>query len=64
MQDATHAGLKLRNRLLRSWDVMAMGHKQVSAAHLKILIQEVPKIIHGLVYSDISPVDRQNFKSL
>lgn len=41
-----------------------MGKKQVSAAHLKILIQEAPKLIHGLVYFDISPEDRQNFKSL
>lgn len=42
---------------------MPMGTKQVSVAHLKILIQQVPKIIHGLVYSDICPKDRQNFAS-
>lgn len=64
MQDATHAGLKLRNRLLKSWETMAIGNKQVCGGHLKILIQDVPKIIHGLVYSDISPDDRQNFRSL
>lgn len=64
MQDATHAGLKMRNRLLKSYLPMAMGKKQVSAAHLKILIQEAPKLIHGLVYTDISPDDRQKFKSL
>lgn len=64
MQDGIHEGLKLRNRMLKPWEPMAMGNKQVSASHLKILIQEVPKIKHGLVYSDISPDDRQNFKSL
>lgn len=64
MQDATHMGLKLRNRLLKSWEVIPMGNKQVSASHLKLLIQEVPKMIHGLVYTDVAPDDRQNFKAL
>lgn len=64
MQDATHAGLKLRNRWLKSFVPMVMGQKQVSAAHLKVLIQDVSKAIHGLVYSDICPDDRQNFKAL
>lgn len=64
MQDATHCGTKMRNRLLRSYAAMPMGKKQVAVAHLKILIQDVPKMTHGLVYSDISPDDRQNFDSL
>lgn len=64
IQDATHTGLKLRNRLLKSWEEIPMGNKQVSVSHLKFLIQEVPKIVHGLVYSDIAPDDRQNFKAL
>lgn len=41
-----------------------MGKKLASVAHLKILIREAPKSEHGLVLSDVSPVDRQNFKSL
>lgn len=64
MQDATHGGLKLRNRLLRIYDSMPMGTKQVSVTYLKELIKNVPKDVHGLVMNDVSPVDRQNFQSL
>lgn len=64
MQDATHGGLKLRTCFLRSYAALPMGSKLVSVSHLKLLIRTVPKSIHGLVLSDVSPVDRQNFKSL
>lgn len=64
MQDPTHHGLKLRNRLLRLHAALPMGTKLVSVSHLKLLMNEVPKAVHGLVYSDISPNDKQNFKAL
>lgn len=64
MQDAIHCILKLRNRELNPNDEMPMGNKQVSAAHMKVLIREVPKLVHGLVYFDIYPDDRQNYKSM
>lgn len=64
MQDATHGGLKLRTCFLRSYAALPMGSKQASVAHLKILIRKAPKSEHGLVLSDVSPVDRQNYKSL
>lgn len=64
IQDPTHGGTKDRNRALRSSGLLPMGTKQVSASHLKILINEAPKEVHGLTYSDISPTDRQNFNSL
>lgn len=64
MQDAIHGGLKLRTCFLRSYAALPMGTKLASVAHLKLLIHEAPKSVHGLVISDVSPVDRQNFKSL
>lgn len=64
IQDATHIGTKLRNRLLKPSVLLPMGNKQVSVSHLKMLMNTVRKDIHGLVYSDISPDDRMNFKSL
>lgn len=64
MQDATHAGLKFRTCFLRSYAALPMGTKLASVAHLKILIRDVPKKVHGLVHSDVSPVDKQNFRSL
>lgn len=64
MQDATHAGLKLRTCFLRPFAALPIGTKLASVAHLKVLIRSVPKSVHGLVLSDVSPVDRQNFKSL
>lgn len=36
MQDGIHTSLKLRNRMLRFYNEMPMGNKQVSAAHLKV----------------------------
>lgn len=64
MQDVTHIGTKLRNRLLNLLIALVIGNKVSSVAHLKMLINSVPKSIHGLVYSDICPQDRQNFESL
>lgn len=64
MQDAIHGGLKLRTCFLRLYAALPMGNKLASSTHLKILIHEVPKSVHGLVLSNVSPVDRQNFQSL
>lgn len=63
IQDSVHIATKLRNRNLRCSVAMPMGNKQVSASHLKILINSVPKDVHGLVRSDILPEDRQNYRS-
>lgn len=64
VQDTIHIGTKLRNLLLKSSAILPMGNKQVSVSHLKILINTVPKDVHGLVLKDICPDDRQNFGSL
>lgn len=41
-----------------------MGDEIVTIAHIGILVEQVPKEIHGLVYSDTSPDDRQNYASV
>lgn len=64
LQDIVHIATKLRNRLLNSLICLAIGYKVVSVSHLKILLNFVQKDVHGLVYSDICPDDRQNFGSL
>lgn len=64
IQDTIHVGTKLRNRLLAFGNILAMGHKQVSVGHLKILIRNFSKEAHGLIMTDICPEDRQNFESL
>lgn len=64
VQDAVHTGTKLRNRLLNSSIVLCMGTDIVSIVHIKMLLEKVSKEIHGLVYSDIVPEDRQKFSSL
>lgn len=53
VQDSIHLSLKIKHRMQRCSIVMPMGNKQVSSGHLKILIDEVPKDVHGLVRSDI-----------
>lgn len=64
IQDTVHVGTKLRNKLLQPSALLPMGTQQVSITHLKILINDVPKDEHGLVFKDICPDDRQNFGSL
>lgn len=64
LQDILHIGTKLRNRLLSILAVLLIGNKIASVSHLKLLINLVSKDIHGLVYSDICPDDRQNYDSL
>lgn len=63
IQDPTHVATKLRNRVLKTSIVLPLGNKQISFAHLKILINSVQKSIHGLTITDIDPKDRQNFRS-
>lgn len=63
IQDIIHWAVKMRNRLLKYSILLPMGSHQVSIAHLKMLIRNVGKEIHGVVISDICPYDRQNFAS-
>lgn len=63
IQDMVHIATKLRNLLLRLFKILPMGDHQVSTAHIKLLLNLLTKDIHGLVYSDICPKDRQNFGS-
>lgn len=63
IQDTTHIGAKLRNRILKSSIVLPLGNKQIHQSHLKMLIKMVPKIVHGLTIGDVNPKDRQNFSS-
>lgn len=63
IQDSTHVATKLRNRLLKEQKVMVMGVSKVSVNHLKALVRNVQKSIHGLTYQDVYPVDKMNYGS-
>ncbi|CAF2950946.1 unnamed protein product [Rotaria sp. Silwood2] len=62
-QDATRLCTKLRNRLLSRVANLLIGNSCISINHLSTLIENVSKLRHGLVKSDIYPNDRQNFNS-
>ena len=62
LQDAVHICTKLRNRLLSS-SILIMGDKVVSIDFLMKMIESQSKFNHNLVKSDISPRDKQNFRS-
>lgn len=64
VQDTIHAGLKLRNRILKAGVVLPFGNRLVSVAHLKMLINEVPKDEHSLVMKDVCVEDKQNYRAL
>lgn len=63
-QDTVHIGTKFRNRLLAAPITITLGNSVVSLSHLKILLNNVPKDIHGLTMKDICPDDHQNYGSL
>lgn len=63
IQDTTHIGTKLRNRLLKPAVNLAMGDSRVSINHLKALVKNIQKSVHGLSNLDVIPVDRMNFGS-
>lgn len=63
VQDTIHIATKLRNRLLKPDIELSMGSKKVTVKHLKSLVKNVNKSIHGLNESDVCPIDRQNFQS-
>lgn len=64
IQDTIHIGTKGRNRLGKPSVLIVMGNKVASVSHVKILINEVEKDIHGICMKDLCPDDKQNFKSL
>lgn len=64
VQDSTHMGTKMRNRLLNSLILLYIGNEIVSIVHIEMLLEKLPKEVHGLVFSDIRPEDRQNYSSL
>lgn len=63
IQDTIHIATKLRNRFLKDSAALAMGSKTASKNHLKYLVENISKSIHGLNMSDVCPIDRQNFRS-
>lgn len=62
-QDTIHLSGKARNRLLKHGIKLPMGSHQVSIDHLKKLVQNVQKSVHGLTYYDVYPIDRMNYTS-
>lgn len=51
-QDSTHMGTKMRNRLFNSSIVLYIGNEIVSIVHIEMLLEKLPKEVHGLVFSD------------
>lgn len=62
-QDIVHICTKSRNRLLKPDIKLSMGNKKVSIEHLRQLLKVEQKSVHKLIYSDVFPIDRMNFKS-
>lgn len=63
VQDMTHIGAKLRCRFLNESIKLTIGSKVATVAHLKSLVNNVQKSVHGLNSTDIRLIDRQNFRS-
>lgn len=60
VQDTIHLGGKLRNKMLNS--DMRIGKYTVSVDHLKSLVTNIQKSVHGLIQNDVCPVDRMDFQ--
>lgn len=63
VQDPTHEGTKLRNRLLHESVKLTIGNRVASIGDLVSLVKQVQKSVHGLTHSDVVPYDRMNFTS-
>lgn len=63
VQDTTHIGTKLRNWLLKPDIVLPMGRIYVSINHLRSLLLNVHKSVHGLNRTDVYPYDRMDVQS-
>lgn len=63
VQDSTHIGTKLRNRILKPSIILPIGKFLISKSHLVNLIKTVSKDNHLLTETDVNPKDRQNFQS-
>lgn len=62
-QDTIHICSKGRNRLLKFGIKLPMGTHEVSIDHLRMLVKNVQKSVHGLTFSDVFPIDRMNYGS-
>lgn len=63
VQDTTHIATKLRNRLLKPNIILPLGTHRINIGHLKSLVANVQKNVHGLCMTDVCPIDRMNFSS-
>lgn len=63
VQDMMHVCGKVRCRILNESAKLTMGSKQASVTHLKSLVSNVQKSVHGLNSTDIRLIDRQNIRS-
>lgn len=63
IQDTSHIATKMRNRTLNESVSLSMGRYKVAVEHLKKIVNDVDKSVHGLNSTDICPKDRQNLKS-
>lgn len=67
VQDTIHVGTKIRNLLLRTlWasNKLQFGKYFIDINHLKELMDKLPKDMHELTPSVLTPTDRQNFPSV
>ncbi|XP_055705946.1 uncharacterized protein LOC129803424 [Phlebotomus papatasi] len=62
IQDPVHILTKLRTRLLNENVSIIIGSETVDLDYLRKLL-DMPKDLHGLNLTDISPADKMNFKS-
>lgn len=63
VQDSTHIGTKLRNRILKPSIILPIGTFLISKSHMVVLLKNYSKDNHLLTETDVNPKDRQNFQS-
>ncbi|KAJ1528905.1 hypothetical protein ONE63_007274 [Megalurothrips usitatus] len=63
MQDFVHILAKFKSRLTKVSVQLPMGNFDVSIGHLRILIKEVSKDIHGLTEGLLDLKDKMNYRS-
>ncbi|XP_055643677.1 uncharacterized protein LOC129779924 [Toxorhynchites rutilus septentrionalis] len=64
IQDTVHIMGKMRNNLFNSGSGIRIGNFIASKAHLRIVVQNMPRTIHKLNVGDILSNDKMNYSSI
>lgn len=62
MQDGMHIANRMKCGFYDTSDVLKLGKFSATLGHLYIVAKSFPKEEHNLIFSDLDPLDRLNYR--